>query len=227
MQLSTHHKLALTGAAMTSAIALFDAMTHGLTGEYSMFSDDSGVRLAKVLGDLAHGLTYVALCFVLVREATLIAAAGRVQAVLRWILVGSLTLLAAGFLLVAPWLESPESAGVVGVVLVVLMSMGFAGMIFGSLIIGPLLLRAPGLRTGSRVLTAMLPVFGLTILLQFVATDWAHPAYLETTLHFGLALLGVDAVRRGRQAESATPGGVVGQVGVGAHPGVHGDRSRG
>jgi hypothetical protein len=204
MQLSTHHKVALAGAAMTSGIALFDAMTHGLTGEYSMFSDESGVRLAKVLGDLVHGLTYVALCFVLVREATLIAAAGRAQAVLRWILVGSLTLLAAGFLLVAPWLESPESAGVVGVVLVVLMSIGFAGMIFGSLIIGPLLLRTPGLRTAARVLTAMVPVLGITILLAFVATDWAHPAYLETTLHFGIALLGVDAVRRSAEASPET-----------------------
>jgi hypothetical protein len=208
MQLSIHHKLALTGAAMTSAIALFDAMTHGLTGEYSVFSDESGVRPVKVLGDLVHGLTYVALCLVLVREATLVAAAGRVQAVLRWVLVGSLTLLAAGFLLVAPWLESPESAGVVGVVLVVLMSIGFAGMAFGSLLIGPLLLRTPGLRTGARVLTAMLPVLGLTILLAFVAADWAHPAYLETTLHFGLALLGVDVVRR---ATASDQGGRAGR----------------
>ena len=219
MQLSVHHKLALTGAAVTSAIALFDAATHGITGDYSVFSDESGVRPVKVLGDLAHGMTYVALCLVLVREATLIAAAGRVQAVLRRVLVGSLTLLAAGFLLVAPFLESPDSAA--GTALGVVMSVGFSGMILGSLLIGPLLLRAPGLRIGARVLTAMLPVFGVTILLQFVATAWAHPAYLETTLHFGLALLGVDAVRRGTQAGSTTPGGVPAEVGVGTHPRVH------
>ena len=203
MQLSTHHKLALTGAFMTSGIALFDAMTHGITGDYSIFSDDSGVRPMKVIGDLVHGLTYVALCLVLVRESTLIAAAGRVQAVLRWILVGSLTLLAAGFLLVAPFLGSPEGAA--GTALGVVMSLGFAGMILGSLVLGPLLLRAPGMRTGSRVLTAMLPVLSVTILLAFVATAWAHPAYLETTLHFGLALLGVDAVRRGGGAVPETP----------------------
>lgn len=136
MHLSTHHKVALTGAAVTSGIALFDAVTHGITGDYSWFADDSGVRPAQVFSALAHGLTYVALCLVLVREAALIAAAGRVQAIVRWVLVGSLTLLAAGFLLVAPFLESPESAGAVGVVLGVLMSLGFAGMIFGSLVIG-------------------------------------------------------------------------------------------
>jgi hypothetical protein len=196
MHLSTHHRIALTAAAVMSCIALFDAATHGLTGDYSWFSDDSGVRPVQVLGALAHGLTYVALCFVLLRESTRVAAAGRVQAVLRWILVGSLVLLAVGFLFVAPLLESPETAGAVGVVLGVLMSTGFAGLILGSLIIGPLLLRAPGLRTGARVLTAMVPVFALTLLLVWLAPGWAHPAYLETTLHFGIALLGVDVVRR-------------------------------
>lgn len=70
----------------------------------------------------------------------------------------------------------------------------------------------------------MLPVFGVTILLQLVATDWAHPAYLETTLHFGIAVLGVDAVRLGRQAGSAAPGAVAAEVGVAADPGVHGNR---
>lgn len=71
----------------------------------------------------------------------------------------------------------------------------------------------------------MLPVFGVTILLQFVATDWAHPAYLETTLHFGLALLGVDAVRRSTDGGgSAAPGASTG-AGVGAHPGWQGDHS--
>lgn len=225
MHLSTHHKIALPAAALMSSIALFDAATHGLTGSYSWFADDSGVRAVQVLGSLAHGLTYAALCFVLVRESTLIAAAGRVQAVLRWVLVSSLVLLAAGFLFVAPFLESPETAGTVGVVLGALMGTGFTGLILGSLIIGPLLLRAPGLRTGARVLTAMLPVLGVTILLAFVAKDWAHPAYLETTLHFGIALLGVDAVRRGRQVGSAAAGAVAAQVGVDAHPGVHGDRS--
>lgn len=224
MHLSTHHKIALPAAAVASGIALFDAATHGLTGSYSWFSDDSGVRPAQVFSALAHGLTYLALCFLLVRESTRIAAAGRVQAVLRWVLVGSLTLLAAGFLLIAPFLESSESAGAVGVVLGVLMTTGFLGLILGSLILGPLLLRAPGLRTGALVLMAMLPVLGVTILLGFVATDWAHPGYLETTVHFGIALLGVDAVRRGRQADSAAPGAVAAEVGVPSAPGGLGNR---
>lgn len=206
MHLSTHHKLALTGAAVTSGIALFDAATHGLTGEFSWFADDSGVRPAQVFGALAHGLTYVALGFVLIRQTALISGAGRVQAGLHRVLIGSLGLLAAGFLLVAPFLESPESAGAVGTVLSILMSLGFAGMILGSLVLGPLLLRTPGLQIGARVLTAMLPVLGVTILLALTATEWAHPGYLETTLHFGIALLGVDAVRRTGRPASASVG---------------------
>lgn len=222
MQLSIHHKLALIGATMTSALALTDAATHGITGEYSWFSDDSGVLAAQVFAAIVHGLTYAALGFVLVREATLIDAAGRLQAGIRKVLVCALGLLAAVFLLVAPFFRSPEEAGAVGAVLGVLMTVGFFALLLGSLIIGPLLLRAPRLRTGSRVLTAMLPVLGVTVVMAFVATAWAHPAYLETTMHFGLALLGVDAVTRGLES-SAT---VATQVGVDAHSGGPSDRSR-
>jgi hypothetical protein len=225
MHLTTHHKFALAGAAVTSAIALFDAATHGLTGQYSWFADDSGIRPAQVFSALAHGLTYAALCVVLVREATLIAAAGRVQAVLRWVLVTSLTLLAAGFVLVAPFLQSPDNAGAIGVVLGILMSVGFVGMVLGSLVLGPLLLRSPGLRTGARVLSAMLPVFGVTILLQFSATAWAHPAYLETTLAFGLALLGVDAVQPAPEAGSPAVPDTRTAADVSTQPGRLGNRT--
>jgi hypothetical protein len=77
-------------------------------------------------------------------------------------------------------------------------------MLLSGLLIGPFLLRVRGLRPGSLVLSAMLPVLGFTILLGFVAPDWAHPAYLETTLHFGIALLGVQAVSdRSRSQTSA------------------------
>jgi hypothetical protein len=224
MHLSTHHKVALTGATVTSGIALFDALTHGLTGQYSWFADDSGIRPAQVFSALAHGLTYAALCVVLVREAALITAAGRVQAVLRWVLVTSLTLLAAGFVLVAPFLQSPDSAGAIGVVLGIGMSIGFVGMILGSIVLGPLLLRSPGLRTGALVLSAMLPVFAVTILLHFVATDWAHPAYLETTLAFGLALLGVDAIQQTPQARSTAVPDTLATANVSTQPRSHGDR---
>lgn len=224
MQLSTHHKLALAGATVTSSIALFDAATHGITGEYSIFADESGVRWALVLAALAHGLPYLAFCAVLVLEAPLIRSAGRVAAGLRWVLLVSMAILAVGFTFLAPFME-PSGSGP-GLVFGAIATVGFAGMLLSALTIGPFLLTAPGLRPGSWVLCAMLPVLGLTFVLAAVATDWAHPAYLETVLHFGIALLGVDAVRRATDAGgSAAPGGLLAEVGVGAHPGVHGDRS--
>lgn len=200
MPLSTHHKLALAGAAVTSSIALFDAFTHGLTGAYSVFADEGGVRWALVTAALAHGLPYLAFCAVLVLEAPLIRSAGRVAAGLRWVLLVSLALLAAGFVLLAPFTEPTDSG--LGLLFGVVATVGFIGMLLSAVVLGPLLLKVRALRPGSVVLSAMLPVLGLTFLLAWLAPDWAHPAYLETTLHLGIALLGAGAVRGVTQADA-------------------------
>jgi hypothetical protein len=191
--MSLHHRLAFVGAAATSAIALTDAFTHGLTGSSSAFADDSGAEGLILVGDLVHGLTYAAFCFVLVREAGRIDAAGRAAAALRRVLLASLAFLSAGFLLASPFrgrIEGSAFEDAAGVVATV----AFLGMILSALALGPLLLRRPELRVGARVLTGLLPVLGLTILLAVLVPAFAHPAYLETTLHFGIALLGVGAV---------------------------------
>jgi hypothetical protein len=70
----------------------------------------------------------------------------------------------------------------------------------------------------------MLPVFAVTILLQLSSTDWAHPAYLETTLAFGLALLGVDAVQQTPEAGSPAVPGTLTAADVSTHPDRHGNR---
>jgi hypothetical protein len=191
--LSLHHRLALVGATATSAIALTDALTHGLTGSYSAFADDSGAEGLILVGDLVHGLTYAAFCFVLVREAERIDAAGRVAGVLRRVLLVSLAFLAVGFLVGAPLRGSIEGSAFEDVWGLVATA-AFIGMILSALALGPALLRRTDLRVGALVLTALLPVVGLTALLAVLAPAFAHPAYLETTLHFGIALLGVGAV---------------------------------
>jgi hypothetical protein len=71
----------------------------------------------------------------------------------------------------------------------------------------------------------MLPVFGVTILLQFSATAWAHPAYLETTLAFGLALLGVDAVQQAPEAGSPAVPDTRTAADVSTQPGRLGNRT--
>ena len=48
MTLDRRHTLALIGATLTSAIALGDAVTHGLTGQSSVFAGDSFGSVAIV-----------------------------------------------------------------------------------------------------------------------------------------------------------------------------------
>ena len=39
----------------------------------------------------------------------------------------------------------------------------------------------------------LVPVLAVTVLLGFTDSDWAHPGYVETVIHFGVALIGVRA----------------------------------
>ena len=73
MQLAPHHKQGLAGAAVLSSIALFDAMTHGLTGHGSVFADGSTMPWLLAAGDIAHGAAYLSLLLVLRAERTRLA----------------------------------------------------------------------------------------------------------------------------------------------------------
>ncbi len=211
MNVQLHHKLALLGAACTSAMALSDAVTHGVTGNYSVLADTSGNAPVQALGDLVHGLTYLALSLVLVREAGRFAAVNRVARACRWVVLVSLVTLAPGFTLVAPVLAiTGIDAGAPHAIWGGIAGIAFIGMILGSLVLGLALLPSRALGVGARVLALMLPVAGLTALVAGLASGWAHPGYLETTLYFGLATLGLgtaaDAVSALRHTTLQTRG---------------------
>jgi len=206
MSMQLHHKLALLGASGTSAMALGDAVIHGLTGHYSVFADTSGNAPVQALGDLLHGLTYLALSWVLVREAGRFTAVNRVARGCRWVVLVSLAALATGFVLLAPVLAfSDTDAGTPDAIWGGIAGVAFVGMILGSLVLGLALLPNRALGVGARVLALMLPVAGLTALLAWFASGWAHPAYLETTLHFGLATLGLGAAAVLTSADARSP----------------------
>ena len=206
MSMQLHHKLALLGAAGTSAMALGDAVIHGLTGHYSVFADTSGNAPVQALGDLLHGLTYLALSWVLVREAGRFTAVNRVARGCRWVVLVSLATLAAGFDLVAPVLAfTGTDAGGPSAIWGGIAGVAFVGMILGSLVLGLALLPSRALGVGARVLALVLPVAGLTALIAWLASGWAHPAYLETTLHFGLATLGLGTAAVLVSAEGRSP----------------------
>jgi uncharacterized membrane protein YhaH (DUF805 family) len=185
----TVHHLALIGAAGMSGIALFDAGTKALTGHLSVFSDDSDVEWLVQTSNAVHGMAYVAMLAVLVVHRRLIVSVNRVARVSYWLLRGSVTALAAGFLVLMPFLDPeniPAALGaVVGVVFIV--------MLLSGPVLGIAVRRTSQLRPGSLLLVAMIPVLGLTILVGVLAPAFGHPAYLETALAFGLALLGYRA----------------------------------
>ena len=194
MALAAHHKLALGGAVLTSGIALADAVVHGLTGEWGPFSEEGGRPAVLVVGTVAHGLTYLGLALVLVREAPRFTTANVVARTTRWLLLGSLVVLAAAFLTVVPVTAASDVSGSVFYdASAAIAAAAFAALILGSAVLGLALLRSRALGIGARVLALMLPVLGLTLVLAWLAPDWAHPAYLETTLYVGLALLGAGS----------------------------------
>jgi hypothetical protein len=208
MELAIHHRLALVGAAATSSIALSDAITQGVTGHNSIFADTSGVKVAIVFGGLVHGLTYAALAWVLVKEGPAIDAVNRAARVLRRVLMTCLASLSVGFVVIEPLrslFDPPALRTPWGVVA----SLAFAGMLLSALALGPVLLRQPAMRLGARLLSLMVPLFGVTLLVGMAAPNWGHPAYLETCLNFGVALLGasIPAERHDRFVPSAQEAG--------------------
>jgi hypothetical protein len=199
MTLTLHHKLALLGATAASCVALFDAMTHGLTGHPSVFGDETAPMWAQTVSLAVHGLAYVALGVVLVHEGRRIDAASRVARAARWATVGAFAVLATVFLVGMPLGQTLDQQGVDAVVGAAA-GAGFLSMFLGGLTLGISLWRVPGFGLESRLLASLPAAFALVVMLGWQAPAWAHPAYLETLLHFGVAFTGAGvAVRAERR----------------------------
>ncbi|HEX8510457.1 MAG TPA: hypothetical protein VF635_13300 [Propionibacteriaceae bacterium] len=177
--------VAVAAAVATSAIALYDAAHHGLTGRYSQFSTDSAYPSVVLLSDIVHGLNYAALATILVlisRDAN----SGRWQRGVGRLLATVLGVLAAMHLV-----GSPISAAT-GAEYAVLSDIGgifFLLMFLLSFILGLTLLRNFQRRVSAVLLVAIVPVLLLTILAAVLGSGFAHPAYAETLVNLGLALL--------------------------------------
>lgn len=188
----TVHQIAFLAAFGIVCIALFDAVTQGVTGHNSVFADDTDIVWLAQLGNVLHGLAYTGAVAVLVMNRRRIVAVNRVAAAAYWPVLVAVAILGAGFLLVMPFLDldaMPAAAGMVA-------TPAFVVMLLGAPVLGLSLLRAPDMRPGNALLAAMVPILGLTILVGLLAPNWAHPAYLETASAFGLTLLGYQGARR-------------------------------
>ena len=193
-------KIAVLLAALVSVIALQDAVTQALTGHASALSDEPGQTVPWLanLGSAVHVLAYLAFVAVMVRYGTVIDAGRRVRTALRWSLI-------VAYGVIAVVLTAMEVTNTVGGSLGTVANVVFLVMLLGPPALGITML-AQGERAPSAFLmAASVPALGLMILLGFLAPHWAHPAYMETVVNFGLALLGVGASRTApvRQPETA------------------------
>ncbi|GAA4899521.1 hypothetical protein GCM10025789_17200 [Tessaracoccus lubricantis] len=184
---------AFAGAAGISSIALFDAATHGLTGAYSQFADGNGSWLF-ILGTLVHGLGYLALAAVLfLRSRDIDGGSGAV----RWFRRLTAVCFAAlgAVFLIGTFVHGPlmdEVGSAIG-------GVTFFGMFLFGAALGISLLATRRRTPAAWTLTAILSAAALLVLLALVAPDWAHPAYPETAVHFGAALLVLPQPRSGRR----------------------------
>jgi len=196
------HHVALAAAAGMSGIALFDAATVAVTSHNSVFSDDTTVPWAMHASNVVHGLAYVALVAVLLLHRHRIEGVNRAARASFWVVLCSISVLAVGFLVLLPFLDPQNMPAAPGVAI----GLAFAGMLLGAPVLGIAVRRVPELRPGSLLLMAMIPIHAATILLAVVAPALAHPAYLETALAFGIALLGYRAACTPAPVSETAPG---------------------
>lgn len=189
---------AMISAILTSAVSIADAVYHGLAGQFLLDQDRSAAWVNVTVG-LLLGVTFALLTAVLTQQACRIDAGSRwvrwvrrfTQADLVLLSVGSLTILAEPFLGKA---TIEQVSGAIG-------GLSFMLMFVLGAVLGVLLLRRRDQRLPAMLMTAPLAIIPLTYLLYQVAPGWAHPAYAETALYIGLALVG----RSGASVGAAAP----------------------
>ena len=187
--MTVSYKVAITAAAIFSAVSLYDAVHHGVTGRGSAFSDEYGMTWATVAGSILSALSFIALAVILVIERGRMDSDSRLRRWVRRLLAVDLALLAAVFGIGIPLMGAlgrgrldAAVGGVAGV--------AFAAMFVLAVGLGLSLVRIRELRPSALLLLAVVPAIGLTIILQAMGSAFAHPAYAETAVYLGIALLG-------------------------------------
>jgi hypothetical protein len=206
--MTVSYKVAITAATIYSALSIYDAVHHGVTGEGSAFSDEYGTTWATITIGIVAAVSFIANAAILVIERIRIDRASRLRRWVRRLLVADLAVLAAVFGIGIPFMGNLESLSLDAAVGPV------AGVAFGSMFLlavalGLCLVRVRELRPSAVLLIAVLPAIGLAIILQAIGSAFAHPAYAETAVYLGIALLG----RRGvAEPDPSPPPGTLAQT---------------
>lgn len=174
-------RAALGAAVAASVFSIADAAVRATSDTPPAWDPEGGTTWAIVAANMLLAVTFVLLAAVLVRAAPQIDEGRAGRRWVRRILAVSLVLLGAGGL--ASSVAGAEFLGMVA-------GFAFLGMFLFGTALGALLLRRPDLRVPAALMVSTVPVIGLTFLLDAVAPGWGHPAYAETVLYVGIALLG-------------------------------------
>lgn len=182
------YRIAISAAVAFSALSVYDALHHGFTGRPSAFSDPNGTTGWTLATSALSVGTFAALGAVLVSTRHEIDHGRKARTWVRRLLTIDLAVLAAVFAFGAPFLSEPDSA--IGAGLAPVAGSSFAAMFLLAFVLGLSILRRRALRVSAVLLTAVVPVIGLTLALPSLAPGFEHPAYAETAVYLGLALLG-------------------------------------
>lgn len=200
-----HHAVALTLAGITTALIAVDTVVRATTGEATFITDDTqGSIAAGIAISVLLGLTFGACAVVVGREAAAFAEVGKFLRGVRNVALASLTIGAAGQIVLHP-IElaagvDPEGpwAAVSGLVAM----LGLLGAFLGALILGIASIRRNRFGVGGRVLGLLLPVIALTAALAAVAPSIASPVFYTAVVLLGFATIGL---RVPQHSSLATP----------------------
>jgi hypothetical protein len=181
-------RAAMIAAVLTSAISIADGVYHGLTGQF-LLNEDINPRVVTVSFDALLAVTFALLAVVLMQQADRVDAGGRVVRWIRRLMQGVLALPALAF---AAGLAVDRTAetSTIHRIWDVAGGISFVLMFMVGIVLGVCLLRRPDLRVAAVLMAAPAALIPLLFLVQALAPGWAHPAYAETALYIGLALLG-------------------------------------
>ena len=107
--MTVSYKVAITAATIYSAMSLYDAVHHGVTGKGSAFSDEYGTTWATIAIGIVAAVSFIANAAILVIERIRIDRGSRLHRWVRRLLVVDLVVLAAVFGIGIPLMGTLES----------------------------------------------------------------------------------------------------------------------
>lgn len=175
-------KAAITAAAALAIFSVADAVFNAATGG-NLADDEGGPPWSLRLIGAALTVTFGLLAAVLVQAARTIDQESRYVHAVRRALVAVLVVLATASAISSVLADWPGPLTAVA-------AAGFPLIFLLGAALGVPLLRRPAFRVPALMLLASIPVLIISAIVEAVAPGWGHPAYAETLLYLGLALLG-------------------------------------